>query len=235
MALIRGTLELLCREEGSHGPGTQQRPCLSLSRRNADKQPMEPADFAQRVRYMEAFRQDTRAFCKAGRVPCECDTIIFEDAPLFATKHALLKQKFPTIRVFHWIMGDDTFVRLLDPKYYEAGAGEGAMEGFFAGTRLFVFLREHASAADVWTEIGARRLQSLSEAQKGQIQFCVLKDEQLRRASSTQCRKLLAQADYAALEELLGPHVYGLFTGRTHGRAGKDDPGEGSGEMAAQG
>lgn len=167
---------------------------------------------------------------EANGTPCECYAVMFKDAPLFVTKHALLRQRFPTIKRVHWAMGDDTFVRLLDPKYYGGDGGEAgskALAAFFTDTQLFVFLRHYASVAEVWAEVKRRRLVEPSEAQRTRIQFCTLPDARLRQLSSTHCRRLLARAEYAALKELLSPHVYALFVDRPRdGGAEKEEAAE---------
>lgn len=220
MALIRLTLELL-RKEGGHSLDDDQGPllkvCISLSLRNADKKALTSEELSRRFAYMEAFRRDAQALDKSDGHkgnPHQYCTAIFEEAPLFVTKHGLLRRTLPTVRLIHWIMGDDTFIRLLDPKYYETGGRglEEAMAILFTGTRLFVFLRTQASPADVWSELERRQFGRLSPSQRERVQFCSINDAKLRDASSTKCRELLGRAKYEALKELLSPQVHALFT-----------------------
>lgn len=220
MALIRLTLERL-RAEGAHSSNNGPRPCLkvgiSLSLRNADKNALTSEELARRLAYMGAFRQDIQALDRSDDHVGDAYqyfTALFEEAPLFVTKHVLLRQTYPTARLIHWVMGDDTFIRLLNPKYYNGGDQglEEAMESLFTGARLFVFFRTHTSSANVWGELERCQFGRLSASQREQVHFCSIEDVRLRDISSSNCRELLRKTNYGALKELLSPQVYALFT-----------------------
>ena len=168
---------------------------LLLATHNADK-PVSGASLAHRLQMM-----DLRARADAaGATICGVTA-----HPLFADKAAALRRLCGADVPIYLIVGFDTWVRVVDAKYYEAGALDAALRAIFDELHVVVVSRSSESASAV----GDRGIleqeelvKSLSpELTRGRLHF-LQNDDAMAGLSSSAIRRALARRERGELEDL---------------------------------
>ncbi|KAG7880574.1 hypothetical protein KL937_002136 [Ogataea polymorpha] len=169
---------------------------LVLSVKNADKQP-QPAKFEDRLKMMYYLAQEiTDQFgvsCAIGITNCS----LFVDKAL--TLEEYFKREYTNHLRFTFLLGYDTLVRLLAPKYYEPRSLQEALGGFFDTSDCFVLTRNDGSHPL------ESQMQYLERMNKGMVAdtlptwaekiFLVQGDAHTDNLSSSSIRKLIQSGD----------------------------------------
>jgi nicotinamide-nucleotide adenylyltransferase len=112
---------------------------LLLSKQNADK-PVVGASLVQRLEMMELI---------AAASPPESMLCGVTAHPLFVDKATALKQLFGEGARIAVLLGYDTWIRLIDPKYYAPGKLDDALRQIFLNLEVVVASRDAASATSL--------------------------------------------------------------------------------------
>ena len=115
-----------------------ERALLLLAKQNADK-PVTGAGLVQRLQMMELLARDL-----PGAPPTLCGVTAH---PIFVDKAAALGALCAPDAPVHLIVGYDTWVRVIDPKYYDEGGLHAALGRLFAAVHVVVASRDPAGAS----------------------------------------------------------------------------------------
>ncbi|EEB06459.1 fungal protein [Schizosaccharomyces japonicus yFS275] len=174
---------------------------LLLSVKNADKKAV-PASFAERLVMMEAMALDLQ-----------------EARPIIGLcKHALFADKAEAIHnSLHtasqsYLLGFDTLVRLLDPKYYEPQGIEQALGHFFASTKVMCVARPDVSSGlseqeEYMRSIAKGDMKGIPAQWASRITFATLRNGG-EGVSSTAVRKAIKEKNDELVKSLVPPAVY---------------------------
>lgn len=149
--------------DDSSGSPSSKRLLLLLATSNADKS-AQPASFEQRLEMMTILAQDTirdldRARTKEGDGTAVLVDIGITKYPYFIDKASAIEESGAYLsdrtgkgpEQVH-LIGFDTLLRLLDPKYYPSGQGIGPLGPFFEKCRVRVTTRTD----DAWGDMDAQ-------------------------------------------------------------------------------
>lgn len=139
--------------------------------------------------------------------------LLFDDAPLFFTKQKLLLETYPNIQQFKFIMGDDTFLRFIDPLYYQCFGGPHLLHEAFcrfnSTARVIVYTRSCRNLEEF--QLKYSKLKALYKEYEAGItnpEDIRALGERFANVSSTRARALLASGERDALARIVPPSVY---------------------------
>ncbi|KAG7838462.1 hypothetical protein KL942_001866 [Ogataea angusta] len=169
---------------------------LLLSVKNADKRP-QPAKFEDRLQMMYYLAQEITdqmgVSCAIGITNCS----LFVDKAL--TLENYFKKEYTDRLRFTFLLGYDTLVRLLAPKYYEPRSLQDALGSFFKTSDCFVLTRNDGN------DSSESQLQYLERMKKGMVAeapprwadkiFLAQGDSDTQSLSSSSIRKLIGSGD----------------------------------------
>jgi nicotinamide-nucleotide adenylyltransferase len=174
-------LNLLRKASEAYSPGYFNASLLLFSINNADKK-LTGASVVQRVQMMELVSGDMAAV--------GCTTY-----GRFVDKATAIRSQFPGTELY-FIVGYDTMVRLLDPKYYETTVQE-ALQPFFHHCRLVCADREPFDE-HVWADI---------QTTYGDLIQRIRLDSHVAALSSTEARKAIHSNDRPLMESIMPPII----------------------------
>jgi nicotinic acid mononucleotide adenylyltransferase len=162
---------------------------LLQSVKNADKLVQVGARFDQRVEMVAKIRE-------IGDLG-----IAIINRALFVEKAEILLQELGQVKLF-FIVGEDTMVRILDPKYYPKEGMKEALHELFSKAELICFRR--SASSDQEKELEARIEAS---GYRDKIHRIALLDPSLELISSTQARECFASGNSSALSRILPSEI----------------------------
>ncbi|BFZ57865.1 hypothetical protein PYCC9005_004920 [Savitreella phatthalungensis] len=179
---------------------------LMYATRNADKGSKGQEDTDNRLALIQAFSTSV------ARDLHEQTYICLTQEPFFKDKFEALREYLPQASQTY-IVGYDTFVRILDGKYYPDRDLKAALSGFFAKGRLVCALRQ----GDSWGDYDAQR-QHVERIRSGKeggipagwgdaIEVMTLANDEGMGVSSTAVREAVKTGDTGTLERLVLPEV----------------------------
>ncbi|KAL1498507.1 hypothetical protein AB1Y20_013830 [Prymnesium parvum] len=188
---------------------------LLLAKQNADK-PVIGASLAQRLQMMHLIAaSDPRGATWCG----------ITAHPLFVDKAAALRSLFgERARVFV-LVGFDTWVRITDPKYYEAGALDKVLAQLFAAVDVVVTSREASNEEDAMSLQAQREhVERVAPKCNGRLHF-MSNDPAMARLSSSLLRATMASGDLERAREILPEclHEFVISEGLYPSNAKSDD------------
>ncbi|KAK9451818.1 uncharacterized protein V1518DRAFT_409634 [Limtongia smithiae] len=111
---------------------------LLLAVKNADKK-AAPAAFEDRLAMIELFSRDVGS----GMADITVEVAMgITTRPIFVDKAAAIQQMFPGIDEQIYIIGYDTLIRLLNPKYYKDQDLVAALSSFMDTCKIVCFIRD---------------------------------------------------------------------------------------------
>jgi nicotinamide-nucleotide adenylyltransferase len=119
---------------------------------------------------------------------------------LFVEKAQILKEDLGQDTVLYFIVGTDTLVRILDPKYYPKEGIQVALENLFGKAELICFNRMGFEEKDL-----VDRIASSGFGEK--IHLLSLQDSSLELISSSQARELFHAGNISELSRILPDEV----------------------------
>ena len=168
------------------------RSLLLLAKQNADK-PVVGASLVQRLEMMEAIAATAEP---PGSMLCGVTA-----HPLFVDKATALQQLFGDreggVRIVV-LVGFDTWVRIVDPKYYAPGGLDAALRDIFRAVEVLVASRDPASVSNLEplrTEEQEALVLSLSDQVTGGRLHFLRNDPLVADLSSSAVRKAVAAGD----------------------------------------
>lgn len=166
-----------------------ERSLLLLAKQNADK-PVFGASLVQRLEMMELLA----AADESGSTMCG-----ITGHPLFVDKASALQSLCACGGAIYLLVGFDTWVRIMDPRYYGEGQFPVALRTIFAAVQVVVASRDPASAANLEPmsvkEQRAAAVDSLpKDISADRLHFLEMDDAMSRLASSA-ARQALAGGD----------------------------------------
>lgn len=194
---------------------------LLLAKQNADK-PVVGASLVQRLEMMELI---ARAASPAGSTLCGVTA-----HPLFVDKaYALRALCSPDTRIAV-LVGYDTWIRIVDPKYYKEGGLEPALMKIFDAVEVIVASRDSSSASGVGPLSAAEQeavVQQLDErVTRSRLHF-LHNDPTMAPLSSSAIRKAIAAEEQQ--HEPQPPHAHASES--TPRRDGGSNSGSGPGVL----
>ena len=171
---------------------------LLLAKQNADK-PIVGASLVQRVEMMQAIA--------ATAVPTGSMMCGVTAHPLFVDKAEALQRLCGTGTRIAMLVGFDTWIRIIDPKYYPAGGLEPALRKIFDSVEVMVASRDPGSASNLGGEMSVAEqeqvIKDLPEAiTHGRLHF-LLNEPQMAELSSSALRKAVALGDAGTARGML--------------------------------
>ena len=175
-----------------------ERALLLLAKQNADK-PVTGAGLVQRLQMMELLARDL-----PGAPPTLCGVTAH---PIFVDKAAALGALCAPDAPVHLIVGYDTWVRVIDPKYYDEGGLHAALGRLFAAVHVVVASRDPAGASAMAPLSVAEQQQAVesalpAELTRGRLHFVEVPSP-LDAVSSSAIRSAIARGDVGAAREML--------------------------------
>ncbi|KAJ3373175.1 hypothetical protein GGF31_001167 [Allomyces arbusculus] len=177
---------------------------ILLAVQNADKGRLADIDLAHRLAMMREVALDTHEWL-AMHAPSSSTSL--PSIAVATTDHALFKDKatdilalLPPSAHLRWVLGEDTLLRIFDPKYYRAASVAATMTAFFEATQS-TFLWARRPALPIAANVDREAL-DLCRA-RGFVEDLVLDPDvalAIRDVSSTSVRDAVAGADWAAVE-----------------------------------
>ncbi|KAJ3353322.1 hypothetical protein GGF32_003131 [Allomyces javanicus] len=199
---------------------------ILLAVQNADKGRLADTDLAHRLAMMREVALDTHEWL-ATHSPTTAATRSLPSIAVATTDHALFKDKaadvlalLPPSAHLRWVLGEDTLLRIFDPKYYPATSVSGIMTAFFEATRS-TFLWARRPALPIAANVDRDAL-DLCRA-RGFVEDLVLDPDlalAIRDVSSTSVRDAVASGDWTAVERGTVPGVARYI--REHGLYGAE-------------
>ncbi|KAG9243348.1 hypothetical protein BJ878DRAFT_121302 [Calycina marina] len=204
----------------THSSPSPKRLLLLLAIQNADKAP-KPASFEQRLAMMQAFASDLLASISKEIQNSEDISIdiAVTKLPYFVDKSATIEESgaYSKDRKQVHMIGFDTLIRILDPKYYGPMHSLEVLDPFFRKNRLRVTYRTD----DEW---GSRKaqdnyLREIADGKRngdgahsewvtdGMIEMCEGRKKGEDIVSSTKVREAAKKEDRSTLERLVTPGV----------------------------
>jgi len=225
----RAHLALASSAVASLSPSSSARLLLLFSTHNADKAP-SPASFSNRLAMMILFAEDLQAhLSRSESTPARVAVDIgLTKAPYYTDKSTAIATEepatYPSKPVHTHLLGYDTLVRFLAPKYYSKfDPPLSALSPFFgAGHRLLVLLRPDSSSDNAVTGdsedeqrgyisgLAHGSLQKDGFQRAWADQIGVLEGQDATDAlgiSSTVIRKAAKQKDWGEVERMCTPGV----------------------------
>jgi nicotinic acid mononucleotide adenylyltransferase len=174
------------------------RTMLLLAKQNADK-PVVGATLPQRLQMMTKIAVEREP---AGTMVCGATA-----HPLFVDKAAALHALCGAGARIVLLVGFDTWVRVVDPKYYAPGGLDDALRQIFERVEVAVVSREPGSASNLEASMSVeeqeRRVRSLpADVVRGRLHFLVNPPD-VAGLSSSAIRKAVTMGDASATRAML--------------------------------
>ncbi|KNE71612.1 hypothetical protein AMAG_16173 [Allomyces macrogynus ATCC 38327] len=230
VALLRAALQPSLARASANEPDNNESDAVDavlilLAVQNADKGRLAESDLAHRLAMMREVALDTHEWL-AAHAPAATTTELPSIA-VATTDHALFKDKaadvlalLPPSAHLRWVLGEDTLLRIFDPKYYPATSVADTMTAFFDATRS-TFLWARRPALPIAANVDRDAL-DLCRA-RGFVEDLVLDPGvalAIRDVSSTSVRDAVASGEWAAVERGTVPGVTRYI--REHGLYGAE-------------
>lgn len=170
---------------------------LLLAKQNADK-PVVGATLVQRLQMMELLvAADARKSLACG----------LTGHPLFVDKAAALRKLVPRGSRIMLLVGFDTWVRIVDPKYYAEGQLPRVLREIFDNVEVLVASRDASSAANLEPMSTAEQQAAVDgsvpeDVASGRLHFLPV-ESPLSKLSSSAVRKAVEAGDVAAADEMV--------------------------------
>ena len=180
--------------------------CISERTKTTDRNfdlviaaPVTGAGLVQRLQMMELLARDL-----PGAPPTLCGVTAH---PIFVDKAAALGALCAPGAPVHLIVGYDTWVRVIDPKYYDEGGLHAALGRLFAAVHVVVASRDPAGASAMAPLSVAEQQQAVesalpAELTRGRLHFVEVPSP-LDAVSSSAIRSAIARGDVGAAREML--------------------------------
>ncbi|CCG80865.1 Cell division cycle protein 123 [Taphrina deformans PYCC 5710] len=190
--------------------------------KNADKDSKGPDENRTRIALMQAFSKKVSEYCNTH--------ICLTKHPYFVDKFHAVREEVPAAKQIY-IVGYDTFVRILDKKYYpDQDLSKSGLEDFFAHGKLLCAMRED----DKWGNSATQR-EHVERLAAGQVDgvpahwgeniaLLTLKEDDALGVSSSMIRQAATASDEATLAKYLTPEVRQVI--REEGLYGATDTNE---------
>lgn len=208
---------------------------LMYAVRNADKAVKHARENGVRVALMRAFQESVRRELHDETYIC------LTQEPYFKDKFLALAEQAPAAAQIY-LVGYDTFVRILDKKYYGGNLANSGLGDFFSRGRLLCALRDgqgwgdYARQKEHVDRIRSGREPDVPAAWADSIDVVTLADDEGMGVSSTAVRQAVASGDEATLSRLLSPEVldvikqHNLYQPDAAEKDGQERPDAGSAE-----
>ncbi|KNE58901.1 hypothetical protein AMAG_04438 [Allomyces macrogynus ATCC 38327] len=212
MALLRTALQpTLARRTGDNYQDAVDAVLILLAVQNADKGRLADLDLAHRLAMMREVAIDTHEWlatnASATTTPLPSIAVATTDHALFKDKAADILSLLPPSAHLRWVLGEDTLLRIFDPKYYPTTSVAATMTAFFEATRS-TFLWARRPALPVAANVDRDALE-LCRA-RWFVEDLVLDPDvalAIRDVSSTSVRDAVASGDWDAVERGTVPGV----------------------------
>lgn len=172
---------------------------LLLAKQNADKQ-IVGANLVQRLEMMDRI---AAAAEPAGTVLCGVTA-----HPLFVDKAVALRAlcERPDARVVV-LVGFDTWVRIIDPKYYAAGGLDAALRQIFDAVEVIVASREQTSTSDSIAPLSAQEQEKVvrelpDHVTRNRLHF-LYNEPEMAPLSSSALRQAIAEGSRDTVRSML--------------------------------
>ncbi|KAI9258033.1 hypothetical protein BDA99DRAFT_561472 [Phascolomyces articulosus] len=196
VALVHTTLD--------HFPPNTFTGCLFLFTCNNVDKPLSGASPPQRLAMMTLIADHMASF-----VPTAVGTTA---SGRFIDKAKALEETLDTNNdkkhEFYFIVGHDTMVRLLDPKYYQGVPVEKALAPFFQHSRLICVDRPgFGDMESFWEQVKQDHPWLLQEEENKKVERIELKNNQAQNISSTLARSMVFKHQWDQLNTVVDPKI----------------------------
>lgn len=170
---------------------------LLLAKQNADK-PVVGASLVQRLQMMRLLAQADASGVRHAGVTAH---------PLFVDKAVAMRRLCGERARVYLLVGYDTWVRIIDPKYYPAGGLDAALGTIFATVDVVVASRDASGAASLASGPTEGQQEELVAALPhsvtgGRLHF-LRNDAAMAPLSSSAVRRAVAAGDLGAAREMV--------------------------------
>eukprot|EP00419_Tripos_fusus_P049040 CAMPEP_0172836594 /NCGR_PEP_ID=MMETSP1075-20121228/26586_1 /TAXON_ID=2916 /ORGANISM="Ceratium fusus, Strain PA161109" /LENGTH=260 /DNA_ID=CAMNT_0013679841 /DNA_START=90 /DNA_END=872 /DNA_ORIENTATION=+ len=174
------------------------RTLLLLAKQNADK-PVVGAGLTQRLEMMQAIAESAEP---AGSMLCGITA-----HGLFVDKAAALKGLFGSTSRIAMLVGFDTWIRIIDPKYYENDALDDVLRRIFDTFEVVVVSRDPSSASNLDDDMSIQEQERLvqqvpADITQKRLHFISIEPE-MSAVSSSAVRKAVASGDSGTVRSML--------------------------------